>query len=578
MIDLSRLNRFILTPHFRMETLDSVRLALRKDDWAISLDLKDAYFHIPIHPRSRRYLRFHFMGTTYQFRALAFGLAPAPYVFTRVVKTVVKCCHCQGLRLHAYLDDWLQPSASRDLSLFNRELLLKTVLRLGFVPNWDKSELVPSQTFCFLGARFDLVRGLIGPSLDRISRLQTFLEEMLAVRSASARQIHSLLGQMESVSRLLPHGRAHKRLLQWHLKDRWSQSEQSWDCHISLGRWFRQAVSHWLDKDFLFSLVPLSQPKPDFYLYTDASLVGWGAHLDDRSVSGLWSARWKEQHINVLELRAVWLALKSFCQVVSGNHILLSTDNTTVAAYLNKEGGARSRTLSFMATKLLAWCAKRQVSLTARFVPGKLNVLADSLSRKGQIIHTEWTLHMGTLSQIFHFWEVPHIDLFATRWNNRLPVFVSPVQDPLAWAVDAMSLSWEGMLAYAFPPFPLLLKVLLKIERENCLVILIAPLWESHPSFPILMSLLVAPAIRLPCRRDLLSQPHSRLVHPRPEVFNLHACLCCREDSKRQAFLESLPKEFVLPRELPRRISMITAGTLGWIGVSSGRWIPSIHL
>ena len=89
-IDLSRLNRHVITPHFKMETLDSVRLSLRKHDWAISLDLTDAYFHIPIHPKSRRYLRFHFMGKTYQFRALAFGLAPAPYVFSRIVKAVVK--------------------------------------------------------------------------------------------------------------------------------------------------------------------------------------------------------------------------------------------------------------------------------------------------------------------------------------------------------------------------------------------------------------------------------------------------------------------------------------------------------
>ena len=119
-----------------------------------------------------------------------------------------------------------------------------------------------------------------------------------------------------------------------------------------------------------------------------------------------------------------------------------------------------------MATNLLEWCMKRQGSLTAKFVPGKLNVLADSLSRKGQIIHTEWTIHKGTLSQIFQFWEVPHLDLFATRLNNQLPVFISPFQDPRAWAVDAMSLSWEGMIAYAFPPVPLLMKVLLKMEKD----------------------------------------------------------------------------------------------------------------
>ena len=139
MIDLSRLNRFILTPHFKMETIDSARLALRKNDWAISVDLKDAYFHILIHCKSRRYLHFYFMGRTYQFRTLAFGLSPAPYVFTRVVKMVVTHCRRQGMRLHAYLDDWLQPSTSQSLSIQHQDQLLRTVLSLGFVPNWDKS-------------------------------------------------------------------------------------------------------------------------------------------------------------------------------------------------------------------------------------------------------------------------------------------------------------------------------------------------------------------------------------------------------------------------------------------------------
>ena len=194
-IDLSRLNRYILSPHFKMETIDSVRLTLRRNDWAVSLDLKDAYFHIAIHPKSRRYLRFHFMGRTYQFRALPFGLSPASYVFTRVVKTVVKHCRQQGMRLHAYLDDWLQPSISQSLSFQQRDQLLQTVLSLGFVPNWDKSELIPSQTFCFLGARFDLEKGTIGPSLGRILRLQTLIQKMLASHSVSAREIQSLLGQ-----------------------------------------------------------------------------------------------------------------------------------------------------------------------------------------------------------------------------------------------------------------------------------------------------------------------------------------------------------------------------------------------
>ena len=264
-------------------------LALRKNDWAISVDLKDAYFHILIHRKSRRYLRFHFMGRTYQFRALAFGLSLAPYIFTRVVKTVVKHCCRQGMCMHAYLDDWLQPSTSQSLSIQHWDQLLRTVLGLGFVPNWDKSELIPSQMFCFLGARFDLEKGMIRPSLDRIVKVQTIIQNMLASHSASAQEVHSLLRQMESVARLLPYGQAHKRLLQWHVKDQWSQATQSWEYHISLGPWFRQAVEQWLNKNFLHAMVPLVHPQPDFYLFTDVSLVGWGTQLGDLSVSGQWS-------------------------------------------------------------------------------------------------------------------------------------------------------------------------------------------------------------------------------------------------------------------------------------------------
>ena len=578
-IDLSRLNRFVQIPRFKMETLEEVRLALRKNDWVTSLDLKDAYFHVPIHARSRRYLRFHFLGRTYQFRALCFGLATAPYVFTRLVKTVVRHCRRHmGMRLHTYLDDWLQPAQGEESAHFNIQRLLKCVLQLGFVPNWEKSDLVPSQNFVFLGARCDSRKALIGPSLDRISRLQKTIQTLLGQRYASARELHSLLGQMESMARLLPQGRAHKRLLQWHIKERWSQQHQCWDDKLCLVPWFRPAVSQWLDTNFMRSMVPLQAPDPDFHLYTDASLTGWGAHLEDLSVSGLWSQRWIGQHINVLELQAVRLALEEFCPYIRDSCVLLATDNTTVSAYLNKEGGARSHTLCSLATKILSWCQEEGITLRARFLPGKLNVLADCLSRRNRIVHTEWTLHAGVLSQIFHFWDTPHVDLFATRLNRRLPIFVSPVQDPLALAVDALAMSWEGMFAYAFPPSPILSKVLLKIQRENCLVILIAPCWEAQPWFPRLLSLLVAPPIRLPCRKDLLAQPQSNLTHPKPQIFRLHAWMCCREVCRRQAFLRSLPPESVQPGELPPMPYTGIGGKYGWIGVSDSRWIPSILL
>ena len=76
-LDVSRLNKFVKKTKFSMETTQSVLLAIQEQDWMISMDMKDAYFHIPIHPNSRKYLRFVFEGRTYQFKALPFGLSTA---------------------------------------------------------------------------------------------------------------------------------------------------------------------------------------------------------------------------------------------------------------------------------------------------------------------------------------------------------------------------------------------------------------------------------------------------------------------------------------------------------------------
>ena len=73
-LDLSALNKFLSVKTFKMETPETIRVSLQQGEWVTSLDFSDAYFHIPIHSGSRKYLRFHFQNQSYQFRALPFGL------------------------------------------------------------------------------------------------------------------------------------------------------------------------------------------------------------------------------------------------------------------------------------------------------------------------------------------------------------------------------------------------------------------------------------------------------------------------------------------------------------------------
>ena len=147
-----------------------------------------------------------------------------------------------------------------------------------------------------------------------------------------------------------------------------------------------------------------------------------------------------------------FLALKEFQTLVFNKTVLVATDNTTVVAYINKEGGMKSDSLCALLWRILSWCTRQQVTLRARHIPGRLNVIADKLSRLGQTIQTEWSLHPEVFQAVCSRWHQPQVDLFATRFNNKLPQFVSPLPDPQAWAVDALSLSWEDLDPYAFPP------------------------------------------------------------------------------------------------------------------------------
>ena len=124
--------------------------------------------------------------------------------------------------------------------------------------------------------------------------------------------------------------------------------------------------------------------------------------------------------------------------------------------------------------KIMTWCHRCHITLKARHIPG-LNVMADLLSRSNQVQSTEWSLHPQVFKQICQKWFTPHVDLFATNLNHKLPLYVSPVPDQKAWDIDVLNINWTGLTAYAYAPTALLHKVIQKIRQCYCLIIVIAP-------------------------------------------------------------------------------------------------------
>ena len=186
-IDLSRLNTFLLVERFKMETPESIRASLIPGEWVSSKVLADAYLHIPIHPNSRKYLRFCHRLQVFQFTSLPFRLATAHQIFTMIVKEVKLMALSRGIRLHQYLDDWLIRAQSQEEARVNTQTVVDLTHSLGWIVNQEKSELKPTQVFSFVGYKYHLDSALVKPTQERWLKLQDLILRIKSKHVLTAR-------------------------------------------------------------------------------------------------------------------------------------------------------------------------------------------------------------------------------------------------------------------------------------------------------------------------------------------------------------------------------------------------------
>ncbi|KAL0165908.1 hypothetical protein M9458_037752, partial [Cirrhinus mrigala] len=219
-LDLRRLNQALMRRPFKMLTLKQILSHVRSGDWFLSLDLKDAYFHIQIAPHHRRFLRFAFEGVAYQYTVLPFGLSLAPRMFTKCMDAALAPLRQRGIRILNYLDDWLVLAQSEEELLSHRTLLLSHLECLGLKVNLPKSMLHPSRKISFLGAIFDStqLRAMVVP--ERALLIQQLAGSFRAGARFPLKRFQRMLGLMASASPVLELGLLRMRPLQRWLKPR----------------------------------------------------------------------------------------------------------------------------------------------------------------------------------------------------------------------------------------------------------------------------------------------------------------------------------------------------------------------
>ena len=151
--------------------------------------------------------------------------------------------------------------------------------------------------------------------------------------------------------------------------------------------------------------------------------------------------------------------------------------------------------------------------LSALYVPGILNKIADLLSRL-KLESTEWMLNPRIFKQIVNVYRMPVLDTFESVLNHQVPKYFSWTLDPQAVGMDAFLVNWNKGLLYMFPPFSLIQKCLWKIIEDNATVLLITPVWQSRPWYPMLLNLLYDRPLLLQHNPQILKLPWSQTVHP----------------------------------------------------------------
>ena len=541
-LNLKNLNQFVDYHHFKMDTLASVINLMEKDCYMASIDLKDAYYTVSVDKHYQNFLKFKKNKQLYTFCCVPNGLSSAPRIFTKLLKPPLAELRKRGFVNSPYIDDIYLQGSNFDKCFQNVLETIKMMDGLGFVTHPDKSQLLPKQEVVFLGFHLNSMNMTVKLTNEKTLKLLQACRDLLARITPKIRDVARVLGMLVSSFPGVQYGPLFYRSLEYDKIMALKTAKGNYEKSMTLSDSAIVDIKWWI-KNVKSSFKHICCHKIGATLYTDASKTGWGAVLDGRKTFGGWNEIEKEQHINYLELKAVYFGLRSLCNNRNHDHVRLMIDNTTAVHNINNMGTIKSQICNGIVKDIWNWAMKQGIWLSAAHIPGKQNIIADAESRRN-VTSAEWMLNRKIYLQVTdHLSFDPKIDLFASRLNYQISKYVSYKPNPEAFAIDAFSLDWSLLDFYAFPPFSLINKVLQKIIEEGARGIVIVPDWPTQVWYPKFMSLLIAQPMILYHSKELLEMPGKQMeIHPFQRKLSLLVGLL--SGSKRlQAIYQKKPQK-----------------------------------
>ena len=347
------------------------------------IDIRDAYRLIPVHPDDRPLLGMAWRSQFFVDLALPSGLRSAPFIFNQFAEGwhwILQ--HNHGIRflLH-YLDDFLTGGAPySDECLQNLRILQSVALCLG-IPLAEEKVEGPSTTLPFLGVELDTLLLQARLPEDKVSALQNLLCSWSAKRVCLRRDLESLLGHLHHAAKVVYPGRTFLRRLTDLLRGTRSQSH-----FIRLNHETRSDLLWWsiFRRDWngvSFFTSPHWSSLSDLQVSSDASgAIGFGAYLNGLWFHGCWNPSQLSASIAFKELYPIVIAAHVWGPNWRGLRVSFLCDNQGVANAITKRFCSDGALGGLLRSLFLA-AARHSFWVSASHVPGRLNGIADALSR-----------------------------------------------------------------------------------------------------------------------------------------------------------------------------------------------------
>ena len=277
-LNSTALNKYLDPEHFKIEDVRTACALIQNGDFFAKIDLEKAYYALAIHPAFRKFLRFRYQGTLFEFRCLPFGLSLAPLIFSKLLRPVFGRLRSEGFRSVTFPDDFLCIASSEDLCRSNALATVDLLQSLGFRMNSQKSSLQPVQQIVFLGYTLNSSTMEVGLPPGTIQEVVRRIQDFRTSGGGSIRQLASLIGLLSFCCFAIPYGRLHLKSLEiarfralclshqdfeafWHLSAEVDTDLHWWASHVPTGH------------------SPMRRMPFAREIFSDASSTGWGRAL-----------------------------------------------------------------------------------------------------------------------------------------------------------------------------------------------------------------------------------------------------------------------------------------------------------